>query len=77
MSDNKDKKKSLAKEMVEISKEIRLSLQYRAMIEWDKGELTGKQCIDDITSLERMIYIDTAELRRRKYGGQVSGSKNG
>ena len=70
MSDDENKNRELAKELVAINLEERKYLQYLSMKKWNAGLLTGVEAITEILDLEKIVQIDITTLRRAR-GGKV------
>ena len=76
MSKNDDPNhKKKVKQMQKLSLEARRERQYSILKDWDQSKMTGRQCIERIVDLEKIIYIDSHELRKKD--GQVQRPENG
>ena len=57
--------------MHKLSLEARRERQYSVLKDWDQSKMTGRQCIERIVDLEKIIYIDNHELRKNNGPVQV------
>ena len=48
--------------------DIRRKMQYEALLQWDRGYYSARECIEKIIELEKLIYIDPQLLRSLKNG---------
>ena len=55
----------------EISLDKRRELQYAAILEWDKGKLSGTECIERIVDLEKLVFLDPKIIH-----GEPNGPKS-
>ena len=61
----------ITKEILELTKEKKRELQYNTMKAWEKGRMTGRECIESIIDLENVLVLDMDEINRiRSSGGQ-------
>lgn len=68
MSDDEHKKKELAKKLVEISHEDKRYVQFQLLKAWQGGYITGRECLDEVVGLEKIIYLDTNYLKGLRNG---------
>lgn len=61
-------RKVVVQEIHERCIEERRNRQLNILKKWDMGKLTGRQCIESIIELEKMLYIGNQieQIRRRK-----------
>ncbi len=60
--------KSNAKELQKISLEARRSIQFSVLKNWDKCKITGRQAIESIIELEKIIFMKKEDIQRIKDG---------
>ena len=68
---------NLTKKITELSLQQRRSFQFQIMKRWDQGKLTGKQCIEEILSLENVLYVNPQQIKelKEKYEGSESNTQ--
>ena len=63
----------ITKEILELTKEKKRELQYSTMKAWEKGRMTGRECIESIVDLENVLVLDMEEIDRiRSSGGPTN-----
>lgn len=63
-------------DLLKLSIEKRREYQYKVIKQWAKGIITGRACIEEVLSLEHVIYLDDKVLKayKEKYEGPESNS---
>ena len=70
MSKDDDKKKKIKKTLVlNRAVELRRSMQLEALLQWDRGFSTSRECIEKVVELEKIIPIDPMLLKDKKPEG--------
>ena len=62
-------KTALKAKVLDSAIEVRRKMQYEALLQWDRGSVSPRQCIEKILELEKIIYIDPKLLRDNKPEG--------
>jgi hypothetical protein len=62
------KEKNKTKDLVKLSDENRLGLQFNVLKDWDNGLVTGRQAIKRIIELEDIIFISRDDLNKVGHG---------
>ena len=49
---------------LKLIQEKRRELQYMIMKQWSAGKMTGRDCLEQIISLEKIIFLDEKTIKR-------------
>lgn len=50
----------------ENQQELKREYQFAAMKHWSKGNITGRQCIEEIVALEKVLFLNADEIKEIK-----------
>lgn len=50
-------------DLLKLSIETRRQYQHDSMKRWSKGLTTGRECIEEVLALEKVIYLDDKVLK--------------
>jgi len=63
-----DNKTEIKKTILTKALQERRKMQHQALLNWDKGLITARKCIEDIIDLEKIIKIDRINRKGSKDG---------
>lgn len=66
MSNTKNDKR--AQEIARKAQVRRRDKQYEWMLRWRKGEITGLECLEKISELENIVFVETEDFRPQPKG---------
>ena len=63
-NDNEGKNKVKVDRVLNETVEGRRHLQHLELQKWDRGQLTGRQCIENILEIEKLIFFNNRKVPR-------------